>query len=139
MTSEARASLTAVRQTWDEKLQDHIAPAQLAIGVIRDMMVRHRLHEAMNLLETWDGGLVYAFHNRSRVWVLRGDVSHAVDTVGAWQREEELPEPSSAFMEARESLAARRDEWKAIAEAEKEDRRQRRARCRALVRCRLVL
>ncbi|MET7816624.1 hypothetical protein ABZT26_38045, partial [Streptomyces sp. NPDC005395] len=115
------------RQTWDEELQDHIAPARLAIGVIRNKKVRHRLNEAMNLLESWDSGLVYAFHNRSRVWVLRGVVSHAVDTVGAWQREEELPEPNPAFMEARESLAARRDEWEAIAEAEEEDRRQRRA------------
>lgn len=127
MSAEATAALTAARQTWDEKLQDHIAPARLAIGVIRDRKVRHRLKEAMNLLEVWDSGLVYAFHGRPRVWVLHGVVAHAVDTVGAWQREEALPEPNRAFTEARESLAAKRDEWEAIAEAEEEHRRRRRA------------
>ncbi|WP_435238208.1 hypothetical protein [Streptomyces sp. YPW6] len=127
MSDEAAAALTAARKTWDERLQDHIAPARLAIGVIRDSKVRHRLKEAMNLLEVWDSGLVYAFHGRSRVWVLRGVISHAVDCVGAWQREEPLPEPNRAFAEARESLAIKRDEWEAIAEAEEEDRRQRRA------------
>lgn len=127
MSAEEGAALTVARQTWDEKLQDHIAPVRLAIGVIRDRKVRHRLNEAMNLLEVWDSGLVYAFHGRSRVWVLRGVISHAVDCVGAWQREEALPEPNRAFGEARESLAAKRDEWEAIAEAEEEDRQQRRA------------
>ncbi|MDX2820869.1 hypothetical protein Sipo8835_10765 [Streptomyces ipomoeae] len=127
MSAEDAAMLTAARQAWDEKLQDHIAPARLAIGVIRDRQVRHRLNEAMTLLEVWDSGLVYAFHGRSRVWVLRGVISHAVDCVGAWQREEALPEPNRAFAQARESLAAKQDEWEAIAEAEEEDRRRRRA------------
>lgn len=127
MSTEDRDVLTAARQTWDEELQDHIAPARLAIGVIRDSKVRHRLNEAMNLLEVWDSGLVYAFHGRSRVWVLRGVISHAVDCVGAWQREAELPEPNAAFLRARESLADKRDEWEAIDEAQEEDRRQRRA------------
>ncbi|MFE9023959.1 hypothetical protein ACFYNL_36105 [Streptomyces sp. NPDC007808] len=80
----------------------------------------------MTLLEVWDSGLVYAFHGRSPVWVLRGVISHAVDCVGAWQREEALPEPNRAFGQARESLAANRDEWEAIAEAEEEDRPRRR-------------
>ncbi|MGC5562561.1 hypothetical protein ACPYPG_06915 [Streptomyces sp. FR-108] len=127
MSDEEAAALTAARKTWDEQLQDHIAPARLAIGVIRDSKVRHRLKEAMNLLEVWDSGLVYAFHGRSRVWVLRGVISHAVDCVGAWQREEPLPEPNGAFTEARESLAIKRDEWEAIAEAEEEERQRRRA------------
>lgn len=111
MSTEEAAALTAVRQTWDERLQDHIAPVRLAIGVIRERKVRHRLNEAMNLLEVWDSGLAYAFHGRSRVWVLRGVVSHAVDCVGAWQREEALPEPNRAFREARESLEAKQAEW----------------------------
>ncbi len=127
MSTEEAAALTAVRQTWDERLQDHIAPVRLAIGVIRERKVRHRLNEAMNLLEVWDSGLAYAFHGRSRVWVLRGVVSHAVDCVGAWQREEALPEPNRAFREARESLEAKQAEWEAIDEAQEEDRRQRRA------------
>ncbi|MFJ2651820.1 hypothetical protein ACIO1C_34485 [Streptomyces sp. NPDC087420] len=127
MATEAAAALKVARQTWDERLQDHIAPARLAIGVIRDSKVRSRLNEAMTLLEAWDSGLVYAFHGRSRVWVLRGVVSHAVDCVGAWQREEQLPEPNPAFTKARESLAAKRDEWEAIDDAEQEDRRRRRA------------
>lgn len=127
MSAEDAAALTSARQAWDEKLQDHIAPARLAIGVIRDRKVRNRLNEAMTLLEMWDSGLVYAFHGRSRVWVLRGVISHAVDCVGAWQREETLPEPNRAFGQARESLAAKQDEWEAIAEAEEEDRRRRHA------------
>ncbi|MDX3777501.1 hypothetical protein [Streptomyces europaeiscabiei] len=127
MSTEEAAALTAVRQTWDERLQDHIAPVRLAIGVIRERKVSRRLNEAMNLLEVWDSGLAYAFHGRSRVWVLRGVVSHAVDCVGAWQREEALPEPNRAFREARESLEAKQAEWEAIDEAQEEDRRQRRA------------
>lgn len=127
MDAGAAAALTAARQAWDEKLQDFIAPARLAIGVIRDKKLRRRLNETMNLLEEWDSGLVYACHGRSRAGVLRGVIAHAVECVGAWQREEALPEPNRAFREARESMQAKRDEWEAIAEAEEEDRLRRRA------------
>ncbi|MDX3451681.1 hypothetical protein PV396_06875 [Streptomyces sp. ME02-8801-2C] len=72
MSAEDAAALTTARQAWDEKLQDHIAPARPAIGVIRDRKVRHRLDEA---------------------------------------REETLPEPNRPFGQARESLAAKNDEW----------------------------
>ncbi|MEU2289168.1 hypothetical protein ABZ614_46115 [Streptomyces sp. NPDC013178] len=127
MDAGGTAAVTASRQAWDEKLQDSIAPARLAIGVIREKKLRHRLNETMNLLEEWDGGLVYAFHGRSRAGVLRGVIAHAVECVGAWQREEALPEPNHAFREARESMQAKRDEWEAIAEAQEEDRLRRRA------------
>ncbi|MET4640620.1 hypothetical protein ABID95_000320 [Streptomyces atratus] len=126
MEAGATAAVAAARQAWDEKLQDFIAPARLAIGVIRDKKLRHR-KETMNLLEEWDSGLVYAFHGRSRAGVLRGMIAHAVECVGAWQREEALPEPNHAFREARESMQAKRDEWEAIAEAQEEDRLRRRA------------
>ncbi|MEU2500267.1 hypothetical protein ACPCC5_27305 [Streptomyces pseudogriseolus] len=127
MDAGAAAAVTAARQAWDEKLQDLIAPARLAIGVIRDKKLRRRLNETMNLLEEWESGLVYAFHGRSRVGVLRGVIAHAVECVGAWQREEALPEPNHAFREARVSMQAKRDEWEAIAEAQEEDRLRRRA------------
>ncbi|MEU5000049.1 hypothetical protein [Streptomyces sp. NPDC021622] len=110
---DEKSTDTSVRQKWDEELQDHIAPARLAISVIREEEVRHRLNEAMTLLEAWKGGLMYAFHGRSRAWVLRGVVSHAVDCVGAWQREEPLPEPNRMFAEARESLELKQEEWEA--------------------------
>ncbi|QKW27776.1 hypothetical protein HUT11_17865 [Streptomyces seoulensis] len=121
----ATAAATAARQAWDKNLQDFIAPARLAIGVMRDKKLRYRLKETMDLLEEWDRGLVYAFHGRSRAWVLREVIAHAVECVGAWQREETLPEPNYAFREARESMQAKRDEWEAIAEAEDEDRLRR--------------
>ncbi|WP_126900575.1 hypothetical protein [Streptomyces sp. WAC 01325] len=127
MDVEATAALTAARAAWDGQLQDFIAPARLAIGVIRDKKLRHRLNETMNLLEEWDRGLVYAFYRRSRVGVLHGVITHAVDCVGAWQREDAMPEPNHAFRKARESMQAKRDEWEAIDEAREEERRQRRA------------
>jgi hypothetical protein len=58
MSAEDAAALTSARQAWGEKPQDHIAPARLAIGVIRDRKVRHRLNAAMTLPEVWDSGLV---------------------------------------------------------------------------------
>ncbi|MDI6407829.1 hypothetical protein QLX52_03055 [Streptomyces albus] len=125
MSNEEAAALTAVRKTWDEQLQGHIAPARLATGVIRDSKLRHRLNEAMNLLEVWDSVLVYAVHGQSPAWVLHRVIAHAVDCVGAWQREEPLPDPNDAFTEARKSLASKQDEWEAIAEAEEEERQRR--------------
>lgn len=103
LTNEARAASRAERELWDERLHERIAPARVAIVAIRDADVRSRLNESLELLEEWKGGLVYAFHNRSRRWVMGQLVSHAVDCIGAWQREEELPEPNEGFREARES------------------------------------
>ncbi|GIJ57156.1 hypothetical protein [Virgisporangium aurantiacum] len=125
--NEEAAALRATCDTWNEQLQNHIAPARIAIGVIRDSHLRHRLDEAMKLLETWNSGLENAFHGRDRVWLLRGIIAHAVDCVGAWQREEPLPEPNHAFARARDSLATKEDEWEAEAEAREEERQRRAA------------
>lgn len=81
MSSEEAGRFTASRETWNEELQAHIATSRLSIGVIRDSNLRHRLNETIDLLETWNSGLEYAFHGRSRVWVLRGVISHAVDSM----------------------------------------------------------
>lgn len=60
--------------------------------------------QGLGAWEEWDSRLVYALHGRSRSGVLRGVIAHAVACVGAWQREDALPEPNHAFREARESM-----------------------------------
>ncbi|MFJ4700625.1 hypothetical protein ACIP5N_21395 [Streptomyces sp. NPDC088768] len=119
--------LAAVRQAWDQELEDLIAPARIAVETIRDEELRALLHEAMELLGEWQSGLEYAYYGRSRSWVLSGVISHAVACVGAWQREERLPEPGFAFREARSSLEQKREEWQHAHEAEEEHRREQRA------------
>lgn len=124
---EQLEQLAAVRQAWDQELEDIIGPARIAVEAIRNEDLRALLHEAMELLDSWQSGLEYAYHGRSRSWVLSGVISHAVACVGAWQREERLPEPSFAFREARSSLELKREEWQHADEAEEEYRREQRA------------
>lgn len=129
LDAEESAAFTAARQTWDQELEDLTAPARVAVGVLRDEALRARLYQALDLLDAWQSGLEYAYRGgaRSRAWVLRGVLSHAVECVGAWQREEPLPEPTYAYNEAVASLELKREEHEATAQAEAEYRREQRA------------
>ncbi len=129
LDAEESAAFTAARQTWDQKLGDLTAPARIAVGVIRDEALRARLYQTLDLLDAWQSGLEYAYRGgaRSRAWVLRGVISHAVECVGAWQREEPMPEPNHAYSDAVESLELKREEAEATAQAEAEYRREQRA------------
>jgi hypothetical protein len=127
LNREQLEQLADVEQVWDQELEDTISPARIAVEAIRNAELRARLHETMELLDSWQSGLEYAFHGRSRSWVLGGVISHAVACVGAWQREEPLPEPNFAFQEARSSLEMKREEWQHADEAEEEYRREQRA------------
>jgi hypothetical protein len=129
LDTEESAAFTAARQTWDQKLEDLTAPARIAVGVLRDEALRARLYQTLDLLDSWQSGLEYAYRGgaRSRAWVLRGVLSHAVECVGAWQREEPLPEPNHAYSEAVESLEWKREEHEATAKAEAEYRQEQRA------------
>ncbi|HET9379935.1 MAG TPA: hypothetical protein VFP69_03780 [Streptomyces sp.] len=129
LDAEESAAFTAARQAWDQTLEDLTAPARIAVGVIRDETLRGRLYQALDLLDGWQSGLEYAYRGgaRSRAWVLRGILSHAVECVGAWQREEPLPEPNHAYSDAVESLELKREQAEATARAEAEYRREQRA------------
>ncbi|MFI1108827.1 hypothetical protein ACH4TU_12825 [Streptomyces physcomitrii] len=132
--TEEFAAVDAAERTWDQKLEDLTAPARIAVGVLRDEALRARLHQSLDLLDAWQSGLEYAYRGRvparSRAWVLRGILSHAVECVGAWQREEPLPEPNEAYGEAVDSLELKREEAEAAAEAEAAYVREQRARGR---------
>ncbi|MEU6733316.1 hypothetical protein ABZ929_08925 [Streptomyces physcomitrii] len=132
--TEEFAESDAAERTWDQKLEDLTAPARIAVGVLRDEALRARLHQSLDLLDAWQSGLEYAYRGRasarSRAWVLRGILSHAVECVGAWQREEPLPEPNEAYGHAVESLELKREQAESVAEAEAQYVRERRARGR---------
>ncbi|MFF1272708.1 hypothetical protein ACFVZC_04735 [Streptomyces marokkonensis] len=123
------AAFTAARLAWDQKLEDLTAPARIAVGVIRDEALREHLYQALDLLDGWQSGLEYAYRGgaHSRAWVLRGVLSHAVECVGAWQREEPLPEPNQAYCDAVESMELKREEHELTAQAEAEYRREQHA------------
>ncbi|MFE9764774.1 hypothetical protein ACFYPC_09625 [Streptomyces sp. NPDC005808] len=129
LDAEESAAFTAARETWDQELEDLTAPARVAVGVIRDEALRARLYQTLDLLDGWQSGLEYAYRGgaRSRAWVLRGVLAHAVACVGAWQREEPMPEPNDAYSDAVESLELKREEHEATAQAEAEYRREQRA------------
>ncbi|WP_326669058.1 hypothetical protein [Streptomyces canus] len=129
LDAEESTAFTATRQAWDQKLEDLTAPARIAVGVIRDEALRERLYQTLDLLDGWQSGLEYAYRGgaRSRAWVLRGILSHAVECVGAWQREEPLPESNHAYSDAVESLELKREEHELTAQAEASYRREQRA------------
>lgn len=80
-------------------------PAAPLRGQVRRVVV--------GLLEQWEYELEYAYHRSRRTWVLGGIVDHAVACVGAWQREDVMPEPNLAFRRAKESAELKEEEGNA--------------------------
>jgi hypothetical protein len=121
---EGLRELAAAEAAWDRQLHDLLGPVGIAVETIRDKELRVRLQEVVSQLAQWEYELEYAYHRSRRAWVLSGLVDHAVKFVGAWQREEALPEPNWAYRRAKDSVEAREEEWRLTLEAQEEERRE---------------
>lgn len=121
---EALQELARTEAAWDRQLHDLLGPVRIAVETMRDKELRDRLQEAVSLLEQWEYELEYAYRLSRRTWVLGGIVDHAVACVGAWQREDAVPEPNSAYRRAKESVEAHEAEWQLTLEAQEEERRE---------------
>ncbi|MFF4227745.1 hypothetical protein [Streptomyces sp. NPDC001820] len=123
MDRQAREELAAAERAWDGQLRDLLGPVRIAIETLRDKGLRDRLQGVIGLLESWDDDLEYAYRSQ-RSWVLGGLVDHAVACVGAWQREEAMPEPNLAVQNAKKSAQLKDEEWQLTCEAADEYRRE---------------
>ncbi|MFD3731465.1 hypothetical protein [Streptomyces sp. NPDC058632] len=121
---EGLRELAAAEAAWDRQLHDLLGPVRIAVEAIRDKELRVRLQEVVSQLAQWEYELKYAYYRSRRAWVLGGLVDHAVECVGAWQREEALPEPNWAYQRAKESVETREEEWRLTLEAQEEERRE---------------
>jgi hypothetical protein len=121
---EGLRELAAAEAAWDRQLHDLLGPVRIAVETIRDKELRVHLQEIVSQLAQWEYELEYAYFRSRRAWVLGGLVDHAVECVGAWQREEALPEPNWAYRRAKESVEAREEEWRHTQEAQEEERRE---------------
>ncbi|MFF2250350.1 hypothetical protein [Streptomyces sp. NPDC058142] len=121
---EALQELAAAEAVWDRQLHDLLGPVRIAVETMRNKELRDRLQEGVSLLEQWEHELEYAYHQSRRAWVLGGIVDHAAACVGAWQREDAMPEPNSAYRRAKESVEAHEEEWQLTLEAREEEQRE---------------
>lgn len=124
LSMQGLQDLAEAEAAWDRQLHDLLGPVRIAIETMRDQELRSRLQEVVRLLQQWEDALEYAYHRSRRAWVLGGIVDHAVACVGAWQREDAMPEPNWAFRKAKESAELREEEWQYAREAEEEYRRE---------------
>ncbi|MDX2595290.1 hypothetical protein PV343_24025 [Streptomyces sp. WI03-4A] len=122
--TQALQELAAAQAAWDRQLRDLLGPVRIAVEAMRDKELRHRLQEGVSLLEQWEYELEYAYFQSRRAWVLGGIVDDAVACVGAWQREDAMPEPNNAYRRAKESVETHEEEWRLTLEAQEEDRRE---------------
>lgn len=118
--------LAATEAAWDRQLHDLLSPVRIAIETMRSKELRARLHEVVKLLERWEDEIAYAYFQSRREWVLGGIVDHAVACIGAWQREEVIPEINWAFRRAKESVESKNEEWQYAREAAEEESRNER-------------
>ncbi|MGW3630608.1 hypothetical protein ACWD7F_10665 [Streptomyces sp. NPDC005122] len=124
MDSQALQEFVAAETAWDQQLHDLLGPVRIAAETMRDKKLRDRLHDVVSMLEQWQYELEYAYYQSRRAWVLGGIVDHAVACVGAWQREDVIPEPNSSYRRAKESLESHAEEWRLTQEAQDEERRR---------------
>ncbi|MEU5332121.1 hypothetical protein AB0G51_02145 [Streptomyces asoensis] len=112
--------LAAMEAAWDRQLHDLLSPVRIAVETMRNKELRARLQEAVRLLEQWEYEIEYAYFRSRREWVLGGIVDHAVACIGAWQREDVMPEINWAFRRAKESVELKNEEWQYAREAAEE-------------------
>ncbi|MFF1318052.1 hypothetical protein ACFVZZ_01225 [Streptomyces chartreusis] len=124
MDEQDLQQLVAAEAAWDHQLHDLLGPVRIAAETMRDEKLRGRLEEVVSMLEQWEYELEYAYFQNQRTWILGGIVDHAVACVGAWQREDAMPEPNTAYRRAKQSVEVREEEWRLTREAQEEELRR---------------
>ncbi|MEU6877666.1 hypothetical protein [Streptomyces sp. NPDC046712] len=91
----------AKHSEWNATFDDFFGPAEVAARSLRDEILRTRLLDVLEILGFWwalntfEPGLM----NRNS---MREAVRHALEWLGAWQRQERIPNPKPPFTQMRE-------------------------------------
>ncbi|MCX5612975.1 hypothetical protein OHB39_36300 [Streptomyces sp. NBC_00047] len=124
---EFRMRQREAEKQWKDPWRGKLRQVKIGALHIKDEKLRRRLIDGLRYGASLHM-LEYATHHRSRRWVLCGLVDDMTQSLFAWRRgEAELPDPNRAFEVAKESFDLKAEEGQMIAEAEEEDRQQRRS------------
>ncbi|MBB4712717.1 hypothetical protein [Streptomyces luteogriseus] len=91
----------AKRSEWNATLDEFFAPAEVAARSLRNRALRARMLDILEILSFWwalntfEPGLM----NQNS---MRETVKHALECLGAWQREESIPTAVPPFTKMRE-------------------------------------
>ncbi|MFF9017214.1 hypothetical protein ACF09C_30145 [Streptomyces sp. NPDC014870] len=90
--------MTSARESeWHRGFEEIFAPAEAAARTLRNPILRERLLHVLTMLDNWwalntvNPG---AMTKRS----MREMINHALEWLGAWQREDPIPEPDTSYL-----------------------------------------
>lgn len=115
----------AEENSWEDAWEVKLRAVKVGALEVRHEDLRIRLLSALEYVQQLHV-LEYAFHGRTRRWVLSGVVEDMTQAVYAWRRgENALPAPNRAYQAAKDAFETNVEEWEIVRQEEEADRQSR--------------